>query len=79
MKLEIPGYDLNQRLDKGTICGRFDWKFRLQLTNAYCNKPTPWSRQKYSVSYETSTFKSCLFWFMLSILGGYICYASVNI
>ena len=36
MKLKNRGYDLNQRLHKGTICGRFDWKFKLQLSNAYC-------------------------------------------
>ena len=35
MKLENPGYRLNQRLDKGTICGSFEWKIRLQLSQGY--------------------------------------------
>ena len=36
MKLENPGYRLNQRLDKGTICGSFEWKIRLQLSQGHC-------------------------------------------
>jgi len=35
MKLENPGYGLNERLDKGTICCSFEWKIRLQLSHAY--------------------------------------------
>ena len=36
MKLENPGYGLNQRLDKGAIYGSFEWEIRLQLSQAYC-------------------------------------------
>ncbi len=36
MKLENPGYRLNQRIDKGTICGSFEWKIRLQLSQENC-------------------------------------------
>ncbi len=32
MKLENRGYRPKQRLDKGTICGSFEWKIRLQLS-----------------------------------------------
>ena len=35
MKLENPGFRLNQRLDKGTICGSFEWKIRLQWSQGY--------------------------------------------
>jgi len=35
MKLENPGYRLNQRRVKGTICGSFEWKIRLQLIQAF--------------------------------------------
>ena len=35
MKLENPGYRLNQRLDKGTISSSFEWKIRLQLSQGY--------------------------------------------
>ena len=36
MKLDNPGYRVNQRLYKGTICGSFEWKIRSQLSQAYC-------------------------------------------
>jgi hypothetical protein len=36
MKLENPGYRLNQRLDKGTTYGSFEWKNRLQLSQCFC-------------------------------------------
>ena len=36
MKLENPSYGPNQRIDKGTICGSFEWKTRLQLSQGYC-------------------------------------------
>ena len=36
MKSENPGYRLNQRLNKGTICGSFNWKIRLQLSIDFC-------------------------------------------
>jgi len=35
MKLENRGYRANQRLDKGTIYGSFNWKIRLQLSQAF--------------------------------------------
>ena len=35
MKLENLGYRLNQRLNKGTICGSFNWKIRLQLSQTF--------------------------------------------
>ena len=34
MKLENPGYRLNQRLDKGAICGIFQWKGKITSHNA---------------------------------------------
>jgi hypothetical protein len=36
MKLENPGYKLNQRRVKGTTCGSFKWKTRLQLSQSCC-------------------------------------------
>ena len=36
MKLENPGYRLNQRLYNCTISGSFEWKIRLQLSQAFC-------------------------------------------
>ena len=36
MKLENPGYRLNRRLDKGTVCGIFEWKIRLQINQICC-------------------------------------------
>jgi hypothetical protein len=35
MKLENPSYRLNQRQDKGTIYGSFEWKIILQLSQEY--------------------------------------------
>ena len=35
MKSENLGCRLNQRWEKGKICGRFEWKIRLQLSQGY--------------------------------------------
>ena len=46
MKLENPYYRLNQRLDKGTTYGSFEWKIRLELSQIYCiiNPITFWTQ-----------------------------------
>ena len=36
MKLENRGYRVNQTQENGTICGSFQWKIRLQLSQAFC-------------------------------------------
>jgi len=41
MKLENPGYRLNQRRVKGTICGSFNWKIRLQLSQTFYDTGFP--------------------------------------
>ena len=70
MKFENRGYRSNQRQKKGTICGRFEWKIRLPLNQAYCYKPIALVSQKIlHIVLETFTLKSRLFWFMLPILG----------
>ena len=70
MKLENSGYRLNQRLNKGTICGSFEWKIRLQLSQTYSYKPIALVTPKMSsILLVPFTFKSRVFRFMLPILG----------
>jgi len=77
MKLENPGYRLNQRIDKGTICGSFEWEIRLQLSQEYYKPIALVTPKMLRIVLETFTLKSCVFRFMLPILGWvYLLYIS---
>jgi len=55
MKSENLGCRLNQRREKSTICGRFEWKIRLQLSQASAIMIE-------SLYFPVSIYKSKVFW-----------------